>query len=442
MKATNLDFAIILLLLLLMSFSLYGLEYFFLTSVLIILVLCKSNPSTAGVYLIWFFFNISGIWGTIYKIPKTGFIAFLLALSCFYLSEHNHKINFKESFFKFLPIIFLFFIFFILGPMHSYSNEKMIYIVYKGLFFIVCFLVFLLNPHINYIKIAVLILLAVFQYYSYMHISLNWSGPEFFTDFGSYRRFFVGNSHKLKKELINYQEIGLLAVIAFGLLLNLIPNKKTLKKNDLFFYLTLLICILAILYSGSRQSLYSLPVIYFIYLWYNEKINKAILFRNIAIGTAVVLVFLFTELNSKNSVFKQSDGNTIAEQINRPNEILHAFQLIESKPLLGSGLGGFASSYNNDKYYPHNIFLELLCETGFIGTVLLSMYIIFLLKKNRVSFNNRSNSGFLIIPIFIALFMRANLSADLIETVYVFSFLIAWSSLNKFNKQILSYENF
>ncbi|KIC01411.1 hypothetical protein OA88_14080 [Flavobacterium sp. JRM] len=433
MKVTDLDLTIVLSLLLLISFGLFGMEYFLLSSALIILVLFKANPSTAGVFLIWFFFNISGLWGTIFNIPKTGFIIFLLALGCFYVSEYNHKINFKEAFFKFLPIVFLFFIFFILGPMHSYSMEKMIYIVYKGFFFIICFLVLLLNPHINFIKITVLILLAVFQYYSYMQITLNWSGPDFFTDFGSYRRFFVSNSGKLKDKLINYQEIGLLAVIAFGFLLNFIPSKKTLKKNDIFFYSTMAICLLVILYSGSRQSLYSLPIIYFIHLFFNEKVNKIMLIRNSIIGCLAVFLFLFTELNNKDSVFKESSGNTIAEQINRPEEILHAFELIKSKPLLGSGLGGFATSYNNNRYYPHNIFLELLSEIGFVGTLILLLYIITILRKKQVSIKGHAYSGFMIMPIFTALFIRANLSSDLIETVCIFSFLIAWSAMNNFN---------
>lgn len=440
MKATSLDLTIVLVLLMLISFGLYGLEYFFLTSILIILVLLKTNPSTVGVYLIWFFFNTSGLWGTIYKIPKAGLIVFVLALACFFISEYNHKINFKEAFFKFLPIVFLFFVFFVAGPMHSYSAEKMIYIVYKGLFFVICFLVLLLNPYINSIKIIVLILLAVFQYYSYMHISLNWAGPDFFTDFGSYRKFFVSNSGKLRDKLINYQEIGLLAVIAFGFLLNFIPNKKTLKKNDVFFYLCLIVCLLTILYSGSRQSLYSLPIIYFIHLFFDPEINKTMRIRNMVFGSMIIVLFFLTELNNTNSVFKESSGNTIVEQINRPEEILHAFQLIKNKPLFGNGLGGFSISYNNDRYYPHNIFLELLSEIGLIGTLILLVYIVALLRKGQVSIKNYARSGFMIIPIFAALFMRANLSSDLIETVYVFSFLISWSSVNNFNKRTEEYE--
>lgn len=434
MKATNADLAIVLLLLLLISLGLYGIEYFFLTSLLIGLVLFRANPSTSGVYLIWFFFSISGIWSDVYQIPKAGLIAFVLALGCFYIGEFNHKINFKEAIYEFLPVVLIFVFFYFLGPMHSYSNEKMIYITYKGIFFIICFLVLLLNPHINYIKIIVLVLLSVFQYYSYMHIRMNWSGPDSFNDFGSYRRFFNAGSATLKDKFINYQEIGLLAIIVFSFLLNFIPNKTTVKKNDIFFYSGIFTCLLMILYSGSRQSLYSLPVIYLIYLFFDKKINKGNLFVHIIIGAGMAM-FFFIALSDTDSVFKEEEGDSIAEKIHRPKEILEAFQLIQSKPLFGHGLGGFASSYYNNRYYPHNIFLELLCETGFIGTLSLLLYIITLLKNNQISFKNRANSGFLILPIFIALFIRANLSSDLIETINIFSFLIVWSSLNNFNKQ-------
>lgn len=442
MKATNLDLAIVLLLLLLISFGLYSVEYFFLTSLLIGLVLYKANPSTSGVYLIWFFFNASGLWSDVYKIPKAGLLTFLLALAFLYVSEFNHKINFKKHICKFLPVAAIFIFFYSLGPMHSYSTEKMIYIIYKGIFFIICFLVLLLNPHVNYIKIIVLVLLSVFQYYSYMHITLNWSGPDFFSDFGSYRRFFTSGSAKLRDKLINYQEIGLLAVIVFSFLLNLIPNKRTIKKNDIFFYLGIVTCLLIILYSGSRQSLYSLPIIYLMHLFFDRKVSSKAVFINAIIGVVLASVLFLTILNHTNSVFKEEEGNTIAEKIHRPKEILDALQLIQSSPLLGHGLGGFASSYDNERYYPHNIFLELLCETGFIGTLILFVYLILLLKNNQVSLKDRANSGFLVVPIFTALFMRANLSSDLIETVYVFSFLIAWSSLKNNNKEIEHYENF
>jgi O-antigen ligase len=433
-KATKFDIVIVLIILVLLSLGLFGLPFFMLTSAVMIFILLTIDKSTTGVFLIWFFFNLLTIWTSIYKINISGLIAYGLALICFYSASYNHKIKFSKHIALFLPICFLFFIFYCLGPMHSYSNDKMIFIIYKGIFFIICFIVLIVNPNINYIKLIVLILLSVYQYYSYTNIQLNWEGPLNFLDFGSYRIFYLSALDKMEDQLINYQEIGLSSVIAFAFLLNLMPTNKSLKLNNVFFYLGIVASVLFVLYSGSRQSLYSLPIIFFVYLFFEKRIDKKKTIQYLVISILAIFFFVDFVYDDK-SVFKASDGDTLAEKIHRPFEIIHAADLIVQKPLLGHGLGGFTPYYNNQRYYPHNIFLELICETGIIGTLILIVYLISQMRMNKVLLSQKAKAKFLLFPVFIALLMRANLSSDLTETVYVFSFLIAWISLNNYNKK-------
>jgi len=439
-KATKFDIVIVLIILVLLSLGLFGLPFFMLASAAMIFILLTIDKSTTGVFLIWFFFNLATIWSAIYKINISGLIAYGLALICFYSVNYNHKIKFRKHIAVFIPICFLFFVFYCLGPMHSYSNEKMIFIIYKGIFFSICFIVLILNPKINYIKLIVLILLSTYQYYSYTNIELNWEGPSNFLDFGSYRIFYLGAFDKMQDQLINYQEIGLSSVIAFSFVLNLMPSNKSSKLNNLFFYLGIIASILIVLYSGSRQSLYSLPIVFFMYLFFEKRINRKKTLQYLIIS--IVVIFFFIDfVYDDQSVFKAGDGDTIAEKIHRPYEIIHALDLITQKPLLGHGLGGFTPFYNNQRYYPHNIFLELICEVGIIGTLILITYLIMQLRMNKVVLSQKAKSKFLLLPVFMALLMRANLSSDLTETVYVFSFLIAWISLNNFNKKVLKNAN-
>lgn len=52
------------------------------------------------------------------------------------------------------------------------------------------------------------------------------------------------------------------------------------------------------------------------------------------------------------------------------------------RPFLGMGAGGFQVKYGKG-YYPHNILLELLSETGIVGTLLYLMMGIYLWMKNQ-----------------------------------------------------------
>lgn len=437
MKASNIDIIIASILLCIIALGFFSFFTFIITILLTLILFFNSDRSTVGVFLIWIFFKTSGLWGNVLNIPKPGLITFLIALLCFYFVKFNYKINFRKSLSQLIPIFLLFLTFFFYGPMHSYSIEKIFYIIYKGVFYLIAFLLLILNPKINYPRLSLLLLISAFQYYSYITIYTGWTGPEHLFDFGTLRSYYTLNWFELDEQTINYQEIGLLGVISFSFIINLIPTKNSLKKNNYFFFLILLSILFVVLYSGSRQSVYSFPIIFVSFLLFDKKISRNSKKWSLIIFIILCSFFIFSEFNNNESNLTLSEGNTIIEKINRPNEMLHAFYLIQSKPLLGHGLGGFTPFYNNTRYYPHNIILELLSETGFLGFTILLVYFFVFLRINKVSLSNRSNSGFLIFPVFLALFIRANLSSDLMETIYVFSFLIGWGSLYHFNNKYI-----
>lgn len=53
-----------------------------------------------------------------------------------------------------------------------------------------------------------------------------------------------------------------------------------------------------------------------------------------------------------------------------------AWDTFESHPLFGIGAGGWGMVWNKEDYrdFPHNIFLEILCEEGLVGGVLFSLF--------------------------------------------------------------------
>ena len=69
-----------------------------------------------------------------------------------------------------------------------------------------------------------------------------------------------------------------------------------------------------------------------------------------------------------------------------------AFFLFVEKPFFGHGFGSWADISNTKFKYPHNIVLELMAETGFIG-LLFFILIIFFSRGNNLQLNTISLFG-------------------------------------------------
>jgi O-antigen ligase len=75
-----------------------------------------------------------------------------------------------------------------------------------------------------------------------------------------------------------------------------------------------------------------------------------------------------------------------------------SWEMIKENPLFGSGLGGFRG-YNNIEWtneikYPHNLFLEITAECGFIGLfILVGLLLIIFRNVYRFSFSDLQSSS-------------------------------------------------
>lgn len=100
---------------------------------------------------------------------------------------------------------------------------------------------------------------------------------------------------------------------------------------------------------------------------------------------------------------------------------IEAFQtsilMFVNSPFYGQGLGGFNSVYRGNEIgenikYPHNIFLELLSETGLIGTIMFTLAIYFSFKK-MIQMNNSLYFLFFTLMFLLSLFSK-DLSTNII----------------------------
>jgi O-antigen ligase len=77
------------------------------------------------------------------------------------------------------------------------------------------------------------------------------------------------------------------------------------------------------------------------------------------------------------------------ERSQRPTLWRAALDLWEAHPLLGVGFGNFSLKSSMNHEYPHNIFLEILCELGLVGFFLVSP--LFLMPIISIAFTEVSN---------------------------------------------------
>lgn len=146
-------------------------------------------------------------------------------------------------------------------------------------------------------------------------------------------------------------------------------------------YPLMVLALLMVVLSGSRGALLATSVGGFLYLL----IDRGTRTRNIVvIGCFAVLLngaLIITDIGTlATEMFERRIVNQTLEQQNmsgREDRFSAAFELGQERPWFGHGLAGFTIllGYN----YPHNIVLELFCESGIVGVLLFALFLLSML---------------------------------------------------------------
>lgn len=172
-------------------------------------------------------------------------------------------------------------------------------------------------------------------------------------------------------------------------------SKKNIDQFLMFFFF------LMIIWSGSKGPLIAILVLmilnlkFFIPLGSNKKLKYFI-----ALSCFFIFLFLLKDyvrslnglydiiVSPKEYIENQGKGSVGI----RLDLYKQAFFLFIEKPFFGHGFGSWANISNTKFKYPHNIVLELMAETGFIG-LLFFILIIFLGRGNNLQLNAISLFG-------------------------------------------------
>lgn len=195
----------------------------------------------------------------------------------------------------------------------------------------------------------------------------------------------------------NYSTNASYICIAIIILFAQYINKKE-KKN----LILLLLSFLALLFTAKRAHLlFSIISCIFLYLIVNRKKISNKLIKLSAGLFATIILFFTTSLfipSVSNVIDRFEEGVKSGDLINGRGELYElAINLWKEDKILGNGWGSYSYKYkilyhwNNLEYLDaHNVYLQLLCETGIIGLLFFLVIIIRVLIK-IIKVNKHSN---------------------------------------------------
>ena len=393
----------------------------------ILTLICRllfSNKDTIGFYLLMFGGPVAGIIRTSYpSIPIYGlvlyFVGVLLMRNYFppFLKER------KASIVSMVLLILVFFMSYLFAEHTPYANEKMFQIFFHGSLMLWGYYVYVKSNKISSEHLCQLLLFTSIAFISFLIseydlsvgsiINYNWLRTQLET------YAYVNKENTL----IGYQNIGMLSLFGYSLFL----SKTYLDKKKVFFYT--LIAFQIILMSGARQAILGFLVIVFLrYAFFNYK--KSILkIVYVFIGALMTMLFVLIIARTGSEAIEaamESGGS------GRDLIYIDTLQIISQHLFFGVGLGGFPLYSTLDVTWPHNFFLELLCETGLVGIVALFFIVITYMLNNKVSLRICTRSENYYFLVVLALFIRVMISGDLTESIEIFSAILAVSSIYKF----------
>lgn len=244
-------------------------------------------------------------------------------------------------------------------------------------------------------------------------------GPENIFDIGFLRNQIISMGLLEESEgfMIFYQTLGFYCMQGLGLFMIRLYDEKTST------ILTVMsIALLLVLYTGSRQAILTFFIMAIVWSLLSEKgslISKVMIPLFVVYVIGSLLQTLISEGNLLNSVY--SEG--YVQGGSRGPWLLAGIQQFLSHPIWGVGYGRYAifGVYGS---YPHNMFIELLCETGLIGFSVAIFFATRFFMPSRTAFP-------VVLYLFIAFFSRAMVSDSLAYNIQNFALIFSLPALKE-----------
>lgn len=353
------------------------------------------------------------------------FSAILIALLLYYLiwmiSQKKVTIQWKDLLIQLTVLIFVFVAWYWMGPKTSSCEIKLHRIIGTILWGALQFIFLLGLPDIKMSKLAPLFTSAtVFLTFSILllHYHVSTTYPDIL------RIYFYYD----KANAFNYQILIIYSCLA------VVMTMESKDESFMWKFSLILSNIWIAVISGGRQVLIGCLLCFICVILLNSLHNRRLLlFYACSISVVLVVVSLFityTGFDEESVWFSTTHAENLSQVLNRDeNTFTYMRSIMEHSLWLGAGLGGYVDANLEHDYgetYPHNFFLEVFYEMGFLGLLILILpFLFFCCKYSIKSFLlMKSRSSFYVLPFFLIYFTRSMVSDGLNFSVNIVVFIL------------------
>lgn len=237
--------------------------------------------------------------------------------------------------------------------------------------------------------------------------------PSSILDFG-----YFGRAHARTDDgfSLSYHSVGLAALYGVVFLLSPKDDKSILAPRSIIL---LLLFIFIALISQMRQGILGILVLLFVRYVVLVKSQMGYKLAGVLL-LAGIGFFMFNDVQT-DAFQAVAKARTFEEAVNRPYD--KALAIMDESPFFGLGLGGYSD--DGKMHYPHNIFLEVINEMGFVGLLVIIVISLYAMWYNGFSLKSLNANGTYAVLLLLALFIKVNASSDLTENIYFFSLLFS-----------------
>ena len=233
-------------------------------------------------------------------------------------------------------------------------------------------------------------------------------------------------------QVSRYLAIGAAMMIAL-----LIRNKPS---QSLHYFAILFVILLSIILSGSRGPLVSIIIGSIVYAILYERKHSSRIFGYgiLAVGTIITLLLLLPESLTQR-FFDISQGTVIMTQqgVRRISTIATRFEFWSMSVqawfssvtsfFVGLGSGGFSSLFiwRDWRWYPHNLFFEIIVELGLVGLIIVVLFIIksYQIFNKGIHGGSLSDHSALWVAGTVVMFIAAQFSGDINDNRILWMFI-------------------
>lgn len=384
-----------------------------------------TDKHTLGIILLLF----GGILGSTirFEFPFLPIYGLLLNfLGIVLVADQFKYIKFKSESVQMMAFVLIYFLLsYLLSPnINDFrATSKIIGIMQNGLFMYLAYYTIAHSPKINneFLSQSLFLITMLFLVHNMNLLGIR---PSNLFDYEWLRDgtaiFRISTNKDLFIKFINYQVIGMNAL--YGICFYL--SKVCLDRKKVILYS--IVALQLVLTSGARQAIFGYLIIVilrcFVLNNQNLKIQNLIQKTKYLIIVCVA-VFLLLQILPLLGINYLTDTLSAGD---RGREILLAMgmDLFGEYPIFGTGIGGFNHTYPG-MLYPHNIIVEILCECGIVGFIILLSVLIFHSRYNKITLLHLASNNSFIFLIVAALGIRVMVSDDLMTSIGLFSAVIA-----------------